>query len=162
MTDSTFVNPAGPTLADVLTLEQSSSIFYAYLRDLPEVVARLTDVGGVVQSTLFVPRNRAVVGLARKPHLGPVEDTIEVLTGRERDERARENVARWISAHIVPSHPIELAGSHATMLDGKSITFECDGERTWENCTLESGVKIVRRVEASNGVLYVIDGTITS
>ncbi|KAG9093538.1 hypothetical protein FS749_014203, partial [Ceratobasidium sp. UAMH 11750] len=111
--------------------------------------------------TVFVPVNRAVVGLARKPHMGPLEDTIEVLTGRERDERSRENVARWISAHIVPSHPIELAGTHATMLDGKSITFKCDGERTWENCTLESGVKILRRVEASNGVLYVIDGTIT-
>ncbi|KAG9093440.1 hypothetical protein FS749_014369 [Ceratobasidium sp. UAMH 11750] len=94
-------------------------------------------------------------------HMGPLEDTIEVLTGRERDERSRENVARWISAHIVPSHPIELAGTHTTMLDGKSITFKCDGERTWEHCTLESGVKIVRRVEASNGILYVIDGTIT-
>ncbi|KAG9092101.1 hypothetical protein FRC06_000234, partial [Ceratobasidium sp. 370] len=151
MADNTFVNPAGPTLADVLTLEQSSSIFYDYLRDLPDVVARLTDTGGV-QSTVFVPRNQAVIGLARKPHMGPVEGTIEVLTGRERDERSRQNVATWISAHIVPSHPIELAGSHATMLEGKSITFECNGDRTWENCTLESGVKIVRRVEASNGV----------
>jgi hypothetical protein len=47
------------------------------------------------------------------------------------------------------SHPIDLAGSHSTMLEGKSIKFTCDGEKTWENCTLESGVKIVQRVEVS-------------
>ncbi|KAG8699697.1 hypothetical protein FRC09_006453 [Ceratobasidium sp. 395] len=163
MSDNTFVNPLGPTLADVLTLQQGSSIFYDYVRDLPDVVGRLTDAGGDVASTVFVPRNKAVIGLTRKPHLGPVEDNIEILSGREHDERARKNVLKWISAHIIPSHPIELAGAHSTMLEGKSITFKCESEaeRTWENCTIENGVKIVQRVEASNGVLYVIDGTIT-
>ncbi|QRW08962.1 FAS1 domain-containing protein [Ceratobasidium sp. AG-Ba] len=160
MTD-TFVNPAGPTLADLLTLQQSSSIFYDYLRDLPDVVNRLTDSSGNVQSTVFVPRNKAVVQLARKPHQGPVEDKIEILTGREHDERARSHIARWIGAHIVPSHPIELVGSYATMLDGKTVKLECQGEeRTWEHCTVD-GVKIAQKIDASNGVLYVIDGTIT-
>ncbi|KAG8793194.1 hypothetical protein FRC12_003565 [Ceratobasidium sp. 428] len=163
MSDNTFVNPLGPTLADVLTLQQGSSIFYDYVRDLPDVVGRLTDAGGDTASTVFVPRNKDVIALARKPHLGSVEDNIEILSGREHDERARKNVLKWISAHIIPSHPIELAGAHSTMLEGKSITFKCESEaeRTWENCTIENGVKIVQRVEASNGVLYVIDGTIT-
>ncbi|KAF8604919.1 hypothetical protein BDV93DRAFT_522201 [Ceratobasidium sp. AG-I] len=157
-----FVNPNGPTLADLLTIQQSSSIFYTYLRDIPGVVDRLTDTSGSVMSTVFVPKNKAVVALARKPHQGAAGDNIEILTGKDHDVRSRMNIARWITAHIIPSHPIELVGSHSTMLDGKTIAFKCEGEnRSWEHCTLESGVKIVQRHEASNGVLYVIDGTVT-
>ncbi|CCO33605.1 FAS1 domain-containing protein AFUA_8G05360 OS=Neosartorya fumigata (strain ATCC MYA-4609 / Af293 / CBS 101355 / FGSC A1100) GN=AFUA_8G05360 PE=3 SV=1 [Rhizoctonia solani AG-1 IB] len=157
-----LTNPNGPTLADVLTIQQSSSIFYDYLREIPDIVDRLTDTSGNMMSTVFVPRNKAVITLPRKPHLGPVGDEVEIMTGRQYDERSRKNIARWIGAHVIPSHPIELVGSHSTMHPGKSIRFECqDGEeRTWEHCTLESGVKIVQRVEASNGVLYIIDGTI--
>ncbi|KAH7338666.1 hypothetical protein B0J17DRAFT_657998 [Rhizoctonia solani] len=165
MADTTIpslTNPNGPTLADLLTIQQSSSIFYDYLREIPDVVDRLTDTSGNVMSTVFVPKNKAVVTLPRKPHLGPVGDEVEILSGRDYDERSRKNIARWISAHVVPSHPIELVGSHSTMLSGKSIHFQCTGDddKTWEHCTLEHGVKIVQRVEASNGVLYIIDGTI--
>ncbi|CAE6437005.1 unnamed protein product [Rhizoctonia solani] len=157
-----LTHPNGPTLADLLTIQQSSSIFYDYLREIPDIVDRLTDTSGNVMSTAFVPKNKAIITLPRKPHLGPVEEGIEILAGREYDERSRRNIARWISAHVVPSHPIELVGSHSTMLRGKSIHFECkdEGEKTWEHCTLESGVKIVKRLEASNGALYIIDGTI--
>ncbi|CAE6411946.1 unnamed protein product [Rhizoctonia solani] len=157
-----LANPNGPTLADVLTIQQSSSIFYDYLREIPDIVDRLTDTSGNVMTTVFVPRNKAVITLPRKPHLGAAGDEVEILTGRQYDERSRKNIARWISAHVVPSHPIELVGSHSTILPGKSIHFECkdESEKTWEHCTLESGVKIVQRVEASNGVLYIIDGTI--
>ncbi|CAE6449078.1 unnamed protein product [Rhizoctonia solani] len=113
-------------------------------------------------STVFVPKNAAVVTLPRKPHLGPTENQIEILSGRDDDERLRRNIARWISAHVVPTHPIELVGSHSTLLHGKSIHFErkVEGEKTWKHCTLEHGVKILQRVEATNGVLYIIDGPI--
>ncbi|CUA67093.1 hypothetical protein RSOLAG22IIIB_07180 [Rhizoctonia solani] len=162
MTTPSLTNPNGPTLADLLTIQQSSSIFYDYLREIPQVVDRLEDTSGNVLSTVFVPKNAAVITLPRKPHLGSVEDQIEILSGREYDERSRRNIAKWISAHVVPNHPIELSGSHPTMLHGKSIHFECkdEGEKTWEHCTLEHGVKITQRVEASNGVLYIIDGTV--
>ncbi|EUC58776.1 fasciclin domain protein [Rhizoctonia solani AG-3 Rhs1AP] len=162
MTTPLLTNPNGPTLADLLTLQQSSSIFYDYLRGIPDVVDRLEDTSGNVMSTVFVPKNTAVITLPRKPHLGPAEDQIEILSGRDYDERSRKNVARWINAHVVPAHPIELVGSHSTLLHGKSIHFEHQGEgdKSWERCTLEHGVKILQRVEATNGVLYIIDGTI--
>ncbi|CAE6468170.1 unnamed protein product [Rhizoctonia solani] len=149
-------------LADLLTLQQSSSIVYDYLRGIPDVVDRLEDTSGNVMSTVFVPKNSAVVMLPRKPYLGPVADQIEILSGRDYDERSRKNIARWISAHVAPSHPIELVGSESTLLHGKSIQFERkdEGEPTWEHCTLEHGVRILQRVEATNGVLYIIDGTV--
>ncbi|KAL5640079.1 hypothetical protein ACGC1H_007393 [Rhizoctonia solani] len=90
-------------LADLLTLQQSSSIVYDYLRGIPDVVDRLEDTSGNVMSTVFVPKNSAVVMLPRKPYLGPVADQIEILSGRDYDERSRKNIARWISAHVAPA-----------------------------------------------------------
>lgn len=53
-----------PTLADLLTIEPSASIFYSYAREL-ELSARFAD--DRVRYTLFVPTNKAVMALARKP-----------------------------------------------------------------------------------------------
>jgi hypothetical protein len=53
-----------PTLADLLTIERTASIFYSYAREL-ELSARFEDES--VEWTLFVPTNKAVMALARKP-----------------------------------------------------------------------------------------------
>ncbi|KDN41654.1 hypothetical protein RSAG8_07332, partial [Rhizoctonia solani AG-8 WAC10335] len=95
-----------------------------------DVVHRLEDTSGNLMPTVFDPKDNAAIALHHKH-------------SREYDERSRRNIAKWISAHIVPSHPIELVGSQSTMLRGKSIDFECkgEGEKTWEHCTLEHGVR---------------------
>jgi hypothetical protein len=53
-----------PSLADLLTVDQSVSIFYSYLRET-EVSKALNDVQGSM--TVFAPKNRAVMALAVKP-----------------------------------------------------------------------------------------------
>ena len=53
-----------PTLADLLTIEHSASIFYSYAREL-ELSSQFNDAEA--RNTLFVPTNRAVMALARKP-----------------------------------------------------------------------------------------------
>ena len=53
-----------PTLADLLTIEPSASIFYSYAREL-ELSSRLSDHDA--KFTVFVPTNKAVMALARKP-----------------------------------------------------------------------------------------------
>lgn len=53
-----------PTLADLLTIEPSASIFYSYAREL-ELSSILSDTSAKL--TIFVPTNKAVMGLARKP-----------------------------------------------------------------------------------------------
>jgi hypothetical protein len=63
-----------PRLSDVMTLEPQASIFFSYARES----ARL---GGILSSevgnedgrkyTVFVPMNRAVMALPRKPYVRP-------------------------------------------------------------------------------------------
>jgi hypothetical protein len=60
-----------PTLADLLTIEPSASIFYSYAREL-ELSSMLSDHNA--KFTVFVPTNKAVMALARKPSV-----TVELL-----------------------------------------------------------------------------------
>jgi hypothetical protein len=55
---------AKPTLADLLTIESSASIFYTYARET-ELSSKLMDEN--TRWTIFVPTNKAVMTLARKP-----------------------------------------------------------------------------------------------
>ena len=53
-----------PSLADLLTIEPSASIFYSYARELE--LSRI--FGDLSQNnTLLVPTNKAVMALPRKP-----------------------------------------------------------------------------------------------
>jgi hypothetical protein len=61
--DSPFTS-SQPTLADLLTIETSASIYYSYARetDLASMFS-----SGSVWFTMLVPTNKAVMALARKP-----------------------------------------------------------------------------------------------
>lgn len=151
----------GPSLADLLTITPSVSIFYSYAREL-ELSAMFADPSR--QITLFAPTNKAVVSLPRKPHEDPKirEGTI---TEQEYDSRSKHNIERWVEAHVVPTSEFDLApgSSIETMLDGKSISFEAakgPGNEDWQQVTLEGDVKVLDKKQGSNGVLYVIDGTV--
>lgn len=63
-TDHTPLTHSMPNLADLLTIEPTASIFYSYAREL-ELSAIFSDTRA--NSTLFVPTNKAVMALARKP-----------------------------------------------------------------------------------------------
>jgi hypothetical protein len=54
-----------PSLADLLTIESSASIFYSYAREL-ELSSQFSETAGT-KWTLLVPTNRAVMALSRKP-----------------------------------------------------------------------------------------------
>jgi hypothetical protein len=58
------MTPYQPSLADLLTIESSTSIFYSYARET-ELSERFGN--DEVMSTLLVPTNKAVMALARKP-----------------------------------------------------------------------------------------------
>lgn len=53
-----------PTLADLLTIETSASIFYSYAREIE--LSRIFEDESM-KTTVFVPTNKAVMALARKP-----------------------------------------------------------------------------------------------
>ncbi|EAU92483.1 hypothetical protein CC1G_00702 [Coprinopsis cinerea okayama7 len=152
-----------PTLADLLTIENKASIFYAYAREL-ELSQGLSQKE--MKMTLFVPTNKAVMNLARKPHQGSkLADENISISEQEYDQISKANVERWVSAHIVPGAPIPLTGSQQTLLTSKSITFKPIAKAKnpdWTQVTLEDGIHIISKKEASNGDLYMIDGAIVS
>ncbi|KAG1902672.1 uncharacterized protein F5891DRAFT_1022841 [Suillus fuscotomentosus] len=154
-----------PTLADLLTIEPSASIYYSYARET-ELSSRFSSES--VWFTMLVPTNKAVMALAHKPHQGPepVEPRIGI-SEQELDESSKRNVERWVSAHIIPSR-ISLSDipvSYETLQDGKLVTFNPVSNTRpdspeWMRVTLEDGVRIIGMKEAQNGVLYLIDGTV--
>ncbi|TFK56822.1 hypothetical protein OE88DRAFT_1640661 [Heliocybe sulcata] len=152
-----------PRLADLLTIESSASIFYSYAREV-ELSELFNEESARV--TLLVPTNKAVMALARKPHQGPapLEDG-RVISEQEYDALSKENVQRWISAHIIPESPIDLESrSYDTLLPGKSVEFqriEGHSDRPdWARIVVDGEIHILRETEAINGVLYLIDGTV--
>lgn len=62
--DYTPATTPQPTLADLLTIEPSASIFYSYAREL-ELSSIFSEP--VAKVSLFVPTNKAVMALSRKP-----------------------------------------------------------------------------------------------
>ncbi|KAH9854265.1 hypothetical protein C2E23DRAFT_817945 [Lenzites betulinus] len=154
-----------PSLADLLTIQSSTSIFYSYAREL-ELSKLFGDKDA--KSTLLVPTNKAVIALPRKPHEGPVPIREGViLSEAEFDDLSKKNVERWVSAHIIPEYPVSLLSpaEHHTLLDGKNVTFTAlqDGDPSspeWTRVVLDGAVRLLARKEASNGVMYILDGTV--
>ncbi|KAK7695117.1 hypothetical protein QCA50_002307 [Cerrena zonata] len=151
-----------PTLADLLTIESSASIFYSYAREV-EISGLFADPN--TESTILVPTNKAVMALSHKPHEDPApSDTGVIISEEEFDARSRKNVERWVSAHIIPGSLTNLESrSYDTLLKDKPVTFkEIDSSATekWAHFLLNNNVHITSMKEAKNGVLYVIDGTV--
>lgn len=154
-----------PTLADLLTIEPSASIYYSYARET-ELSLEFDTADQYL--TLLVPTNRAVMALDRKPHQGPPSAVPVIgMSEQQFDEQSKRNVQRWVSAHIIPSR-ISLSNvpvTYDTMLEGKSVTFvatseAAQGSLDWTRVTLDDGSKIISMKEGMNGVLYLIDGTV--
>ncbi|KAF7976207.1 hypothetical protein HWV62_7394 [Athelia sp. TMB] len=147
-----------PSLTDLLTIESSASIFFSYARELE--LSTMFGSDGEEKVTLLVPTNKAVMALSRKPHQGPESDA--EISQQEFEQISKQNVERWVSAHIIPTSPIKLAGNHFTLLDGKSVSFtpSAAGKAEWEGVLVDDDAKIIAMKEASNGVLYLLDGTI--
>ncbi|KAF7305149.1 FAS1 domain-containing protein [Mycena kentingensis (nom. inval.)] len=153
-----------PTIADLLTLESSASIFYGYAREL-KLSTTFSDADAKL--TVLSPTNKAVMALARKPHQDPVPDDDGVIvTEEEFDARSKENIQRWVSSHIIPQSPIQFDDqTYETLLDEKTLTFSLQkgnsGPTDWSKALLNGDVHIVGKREAVNGVIYLIDGTVT-
>ncbi|KAJ7460942.1 hypothetical protein B0H11DRAFT_158171 [Mycena galericulata] len=156
-----------PTLADLLTIESKTSIFYSYAREL--TLSNMFSDSDAAPITLLAPTNKAVMALARKPHQGPASapvDTGIIVTDEELDAQSKENVEHWVSAHIIPQSPITFDDSYPTLLEGKTITFTLSKKADanapdWSRAVFEGNIHIIGKREASNGVLYLIDGTVS-
>ncbi|KAG8851217.1 hypothetical protein FRB96_009420 [Tulasnella sp. 330] len=170
--DAPFARPLGalPPLFDTLILQRSSSIFFDYLREVSSISGRISDLD--MKSTLLVPSNKAVIALGWKPERGP---PVSTPSGKGEvgisEVTLKENVEKWISAHILPVFDLDLksTGPQLTVLEGKSVTISRRGDLSsgadeWKDYGVVQGDQFIpfkSRIEASNGVVYLLDGTIS-
>ncbi|KZT43863.1 hypothetical protein SISSUDRAFT_1057392 [Sistotremastrum suecicum HHB10207 ss-3] len=159
-----YDNSNDVTLADILTIERSASIFYSYARET-DISLQLVDESRSL--TIFAPTNRAVVALPRKPHQGPPDVVVSPeISEQQLDEMSKSHVEKWITAHIIPqSVDLSSGQSYDTLLPGTSISFcavktASKDEPEWKQYTICPDIPILSVKQASNGVLYLIDGTI--
>ncbi|KAF8488693.1 hypothetical protein JB92DRAFT_3015871 [Gautieria morchelliformis] len=119
-----------PTLADLLTLEGRASIFYSYARETDMSALFTQSVTEGEGTTVFVPTNKAVQALARKPHEDP-EGNMVAVTDAEHEAASKENVQRWVGAHIIPSPDVDFTSSkpYNTLTAGATISFSAMSSR---------------------------------
>jgi len=163
------MEPSTLLLSDILTLQQSASIFFSYAREttLSEKYFANEDE----RATVLAPTNKAVMALARKPHQGPepVKDGT-IISEEEFDEQSKKNVENWIRAHIIPRSPIKLSptsqfetllpGCIVEVSEGPQFAHELAEKPEWARVLLNGNITLISRHEAANGVLYLIDGAI--
>jgi hypothetical protein len=98
-------DPSGAlTISDILPKTRSINIFASLTRDLSSVTSRLESQAPSDNTTLLAPLNSAMTALPRKPWEDRPDDTSGVSAARNED-KAAENVQRFVEAHVVPVSP---------------------------------------------------------
>jgi hypothetical protein len=120
-------------------------------------------------SSTLVPLIVTLIVLFLYSHQGP--DSGSKLSQDEFDKRAKRNVERWISAHIVPvrgpgyiafrsilnspqEYPLTFdSNPHETLLKGKSISFVSvgKGDPEWKDIVVDNQCRIIKKKEVSQG-----------
>lgn len=126
-------NPASPdtvVLSDVLGKDRAINIFAGFTRDFAHISERFDDSS--LNTTILAPANSAIMALPRKPWEDPkdYEDFGDkAYGGDEGAQKARQNLQRFVQAHVVPASPWK-EGDKVKTLSGDQIWWETrDGAR---------------------------------
>ncbi|KAH8596598.1 hypothetical protein B0O99DRAFT_619423 [Bisporella sp. PMI_857] len=143
-------------LSDVLGRDRSINIFAGFTRDFATVTQRFED--SALNTTILAPINSAIMALPRKPWEDP-EDYEKLgkaaYGGEEGEERAKENLRRFVEAHVITESPWE---------EKKKVKTLAGGEIWWEN---REGGKVIQpgNIEVSsiaskvyNGEVWILKG----
>ncbi|KAL5001652.1 FAS1 domain-containing protein [Aspergillus recurvatus] len=148
-----------PILSDVLPKTRGINIFASLTRQFESVEARLNDRAQNV--TVLAPRNSAIQDLPRKPWENPGDyekfGEMKAYEGDEGQDRAKHNLERFVSAHIVAQSPWK-EGEEAETLGGDKLTWRKDGDKIYIEPSWIQVDSIAERV--SNGEVWVLDGVI--
>lgn len=121
------VQPAVP-LTDILGTLRALTTFSSLTRMHSSTSSLLGDMG--TNTTVLAPLNSAMDALPRKPWEDPGEYAREgarVYEGGEGEDRAKENLRRFVEAHLVVGSPWE-EGVKARTIGGREIWWEKKGD----------------------------------
>ena len=126
----------GVIISDVINNERIINIFAGFTRDIDSISKRLDD--GSQNATVLAPLNSEILKLPRKPWEDP-KDYEELGTnaygGSEGENRAHQNLRRFVEAHVIPTSPWK---------EGEKVDSVGGGKVWWEN---KDDKKIVSTVQ---------------
>lgn len=126
------------TVLEVITQEENTTEAYAYFGTLPEFAEILDETN----LAFFVPHD-------------------DVLEGLDPTELTAEDLVDMFNAHvavgIASEHRVELITWFGTV-DGERVDVTMDNDTVM----LNGEVAVVDEIAASNGIVYVIDGSLAS
>ncbi|CAK7263492.1 hypothetical protein SEPCBS57363_000586 [Sporothrix epigloea] len=144
-------------LSDVMGRDRSINVFAGFTRDFAPITNRFDD--GTQNSTVLAPLNSAIEALPRKPWEDPEDyHTLgaDVYEGSDGQERAQQNLQRFVEAHIVPVSPWPEKLKASAMAGAGEIWWEIkDGKRVIQPGNIEV-VGVASTV--ANGQLWIIKG----
>lgn len=127
---STPANDDTVILSDVLGRDRSINIFAGFTRDFANISSRFEDSSK--NTTILAPVNSAIMGLPRKPWEDPKDYAnlgAEAYEGNDGEERAKDNMRRFVEAHVVGVSPWK-EGEKVETLDGGKVWWEMkEGKR---------------------------------
>lgn len=117
-------------ISDVIGKERSINIFAGFTRDVDPVSNRLEDQ--TQNSTILAPLNSAIQKLPRKPWEDSKDyNALGASAYRlgDGEQRAHDNLRRFVEAHIVPSSPWK-EGEKRNTMEGNEVWWEMkDGKK---------------------------------
>ncbi|CAJ0548680.1 Ff.00g022930.m01.CDS01 [Fusarium sp. VM40] len=145
-------------LGDILGSNRGLTSFSSFARMQPSTDERLSDLS--TNTTVLAPLNSAVDALPRKPWEQPAdynEFGADAYDGDGGQDRAKENMRRFVVAHLVPQSPWGKDEKIKT-LGGKEIWWvEKEGKRV----VMPDEVEVERVAsQVGNGELWVLKGVL--
>lgn len=145
-------------ISDVIARNQRIGIFSSFTRDIDTVSSRLES--SALNTTILAPENSAMQRLPRKPWEDPEDYQrlgAEAYAGDDGQNRAQENLKRFVEAHIVPTSPWK-EGEKTKTLAGNEVWWESkDGKNYVQPGNIEVA-EIADRV--ANGEVWVLSGVL--
>jgi hypothetical protein len=115
-------------ISDVIGKERTINIFAGFTRDIDAMSKRLDDVSR--NTTVLAQLNSQIQNLPRKPWEDPQDYGVlgpNAYRGQDGEQRANNNLRRFVEAHIVPESPWD-EGKKIEALAGNKVWWETKGD----------------------------------
>jgi hypothetical protein len=121
-----------PVVSDVLPKNRAINIFASLTRQFEPIDSRLNDSSKNI--TVLAPRNSAIQSLPRKPWENPEDyekfGGVSAYEGQEGEDRAKQNLQRFVEAHIIPTSPWG-EGEEVETLGGEKLKWAKNGDKIY-------------------------------
>ncbi|KAJ5124910.1 uncharacterized protein N7515_008735 [Penicillium bovifimosum] len=128
--DMSSKDSSSPIIADVLPKTKGINIFARLTRDFEPIASRLNDASR--NFTVLAPRNSAIQALPRKPWENPEDykkfGEVDAYEGQDGQDRAKQNLQRFVEAHLIPASPWRV-GEEVETLAGEKVKWTKEGDK---------------------------------